>query len=184
MKSILDDNKMGALITTVMVAFGSVSIVGTTQFVMGLDGGNINGSIIACNYGACKDNTFNGGVTTGGGGGSSSNTAKLIVTKKVVCPTTNDCNNFNIVPGDFHITVTGDNPSPRSFVGEVGGTEVTLGAGDYKVDEVRCPDTSGNQACVRRGDLTFVFDITFSAECTGTINAGETKECVITNTQD
>jgi len=56
----LSNNRIGALMTILVLSVGTISIVGTSQFVVGLDGGNINGSVIACVYGACKDNTFNG----------------------------------------------------------------------------------------------------------------------------
>jgi len=68
--------------------------------------------------------------------------------------------------GDFNITVTGNNPSPAEFPGaEAPGTDVTIEAGNYSVDEV---DDLG-------------YDKSLSADCSGTIAIGETKTCTITN---
>jgi hypothetical protein len=67
---------------------------------------------------------------------------------------------------DFTLSVTGTGPSPASFPGaESPGTTVTLGAGSYNVAEM---GPSGYTA-------------SFSADCTGTIAAGETKTCTVTN---
>ena len=68
--------------------------------------------------------------------------------------------------GEFNITVTGTNPSPATFDGNESGTTVTLEAGTYSVDEVDDPD----------------YTKTPSADCIGTIAAGQTKTCTITNT--
>lgn len=66
----------------------------------------------------------------------------------------------------FQITVTGGNPSPANFSGAESGTTVTLEAGSYSVDE----DADSN------------YTKTISDDCTGTIAAGESKTCTITNT--
>src|SRR5262245_57514370 len=91
MKNFLN-NRMTTLAAILVIATGSFSIIGMSQAVMGSDGGNINGSIVACVYGACKDNTFNGGTSgaAGGGGQPTPTTGTLIVIKKVAtglfCP--------------------------------------------------------------------------------------------------
>ena len=79
-------------------------------------------------------------------------------------------------PSDFTITVDGVNPFPASFPGSEclrspsacppPGTRVILGPGSYSVSE------SGGPAG---------YSGTFSADCAGTIAAGETKTCTITN---
>jgi prealbumin domain-containing protein len=67
---------------------------------------------------------------------------------------------------NFTMSVTGTSPNPASFAGaESPGTTVTLGAGSYNVTET---GPSGYTA-------------SFSADCTGTIAAGETKTCTVTN---
>jgi YVTN family beta-propeller protein len=69
-------------------------------------------------------------------------------------------------PSDFTITVSGNNPSPSSFSGSSSGTSVTLRAGSYKVTETEGP--SG-------------YTTSYSSGCSGTIDAGQTEECAITN---
>jgi hypothetical protein len=67
---------------------------------------------------------------------------------------------------NYTISVLGINPNPRAFKGSEAGTNVTLGEGNYNVT---APDVS-----------TFYWkDI--SPDCSGVINAGETKRCIITN---
>jgi hypothetical protein len=70
-------------------------------------------------------------------------------------------------PSDFTIGVTGNNPSPSSFPGSSSGTEVTLGQGSYQVTETGIADN---------------YNPTYSSACSGTISAGQTKTCTITNT--
>ena len=177
MQNFIDNNNTrgGALVTILVLSIGAISTVGTSQFVMGLDGDNINGSIIACVYGACKDNTFNGG-TSGGGGQPSPTTATLIVTKVIsdpqgFCSIPHD----KCSPSDFTITVTDDNPTPASFKGSgPPGTEVTLGPGKYTVSEDP----------VSPGFTTFSGDCKVNAggtSASGTIAAGDKQTCTITN---
>lgn len=68
-------------------------------------------------------------------------------------------------PSDFSITVDGNSPSPSSFDGSSSGTTVTLEPGRYSVTESTMSDYTSSS----------------SADCTGTIRAGQTKECTITN---
>jgi hypothetical protein len=92
-------------------------------------------------------------------------TGTLLVIKKVVCK---DDKEDNCPPPlkDFTITVTGNNPTPPSFPGST-GTLVTLGVGPYQVHETPLKG----------------FDVSFSADCTGTIAAGDQKTCTVTNTE-
>ena len=70
------------------------------------------------------------------------------------------------MPSAWFMTVTGSNPSPASFDGAAApGTAVTLDPGAYSVD------ASGPAG----------YSSTVSADCAGTIAAGETKTCTITN---
>jgi hypothetical protein len=85
----------------------------------------------------------------------------LIVIKHVV----ND-NGGTASASDFTMSVTGSSPSPASFAGaESPGTAVALNAGSYSVGE------SGPSG----------YASSFSADCTGTISAGQTKTCTVTN---
>ena len=66
----------------------------------------------------------------------------------------------------YTISVFGNNPNPRTFKGSEAGTNVTLGQGNYNAT---APEVS-----------TFYAE-DFSPDCSGVINAGETKRCIITN---
>ncbi len=68
---------------------------------------------------------------------------------------------------DFTITITGGNPNPASFPGEESpGTKVTVDPGaSYSVSEGA---DSG-------------YTTTYSADCSGTVSAGSTKTCTVTN---
>jgi hypothetical protein len=85
----------------------------------------------------------------------------LIVIKHVI----ND-NGGTTVASSFTISVAGSSPSPASFPGaESPGTTVNLNAGAYSVSET---GPSG-------------YSSSFSADCSGSIAAGETKTCTVTN---
>jgi Prealbumin-like fold domain len=87
--------------------------------------------------------------------------ATLHVIKHVV----ND-NGGSASAADFTMSVTGTSPSPTSFPGaESPGTTVTLGPGSYNSTETGPSGYTGS----------------FSADCSGTIAAGETKTCTVTN---
>lgn len=87
--------------------------------------------------------------------------ATLHVVKTVV----ND-NGGTAVASDFTLNVAGTNVSNPSFAGSVAGVDVTLDAGSYTVTEPIVP----------AGYLQ-----TGSGDCSGTIVAGQTKTCAITN---
>ena len=67
--------------------------------------------------------------------------------------------------GDFVMNVTGTNVSSSSFAGSSTGTTITLDAGAYTVDE----------------NIDADYTKTLSADCSGTILAGEDRTCTITN---
>ena len=101
----------------------------------------------------------------------------LFVIKEVVCPAGIACPD----PEDFGLTVTGTlGATPASFQGaSAPGTEVKLpipesGFSTYQVDETSAPTLPAGQT------LT----VTESPDCTGTISAGDTKTCTVTNTID
>jgi YVTN family beta-propeller protein len=85
---------------------------------------------------------------------------KLIVTKQVVNEGGGEAE-----PSDFTITVDGNNPTPSSFDGSPSGTSVTLKPGRYSITENILPEYTSSK----------------SGDCTGSLNAGETKHCTITN---
>jgi hypothetical protein len=63
------------------------------------------------------------------------------------------------------ISVTGNSPSPSNFHGSTSGTSVSIQAGNYEVVEA---STSG-------------YVKTYSSGCSGSITAGETIKCTVTN---
>ncbi len=87
--------------------------------------------------------------------------AHLNVVKHVI----ND-NGGTAVASDFTLDSGGTNDTPDDFAGaESPGTDVTLDAGSYSVTE------SGPSG----------YTASYSADCSGTIAAGETKTCTVTN---
>jgi hypothetical protein len=89
-------------------------------------------------------------------------TATLTVIKHVI---NND--GGNAVAGEWTMDITGTNPSNNNFPGqESPGVTITLDPGSYSVDESGGP--SG-------------YSKSLSADCSGTIAAGETKTCTVTN---
>jgi streptogramin lyase len=92
---------------------------------------------------------------------STSIPTSLVVIKHVI----ND-NGGLAVASDFTMNVEAVNPSQTSFPGaESPGTEVFVDPGTYSVTET---DPNG-------------YSVTYSTECSGTIIAGQTKTCIITN---
>jgi YVTN family beta-propeller protein len=85
---------------------------------------------------------------------------KLIVTKQVINEGGGEAE-----PSDFTITVDGNNPTPSSFDGSSSGTSVTLEPGSYSVTENSLPEYTSSK----------------SGQCAGSLSAGETKQCTITN---
>ena len=97
-------------------------------------------------------------ITNDDVGGQEEEPATLRVVKIVV--------GGNKTAGDFTIHVSGENANPSSFHGSSEGTSVTLDAGEYSVTEPSHPG----------------YDVTFSAGCSGTVEAGGTATCTVTNT--
>src|SRR5918994_2759781 len=77
-------------------------------------------------------------------------------------------------PSDFTITVNGNNPTPSSFAGSSSGTTITVNEGSYNVKEEEGPYISPDYVPGR-------YTPSYSSECTGTIQAGETVSCTISN---
>jgi hypothetical protein len=86
-------------------------------------------------------------------------------TLHIVKAVTND-NGGAAIASDFTLNVAGTNVSNPSFAGSAAGTDITLDAGSYAVTEPVVP--SGYLA-------------SGSGDCSGTIVAGATKTCTITN---
>ena len=138
----------------------------------------------------CRDNSMN--IDIRNGDEEPKPTTTLIVTKIVECESiiTVACEDVdsNFEPQDFIITVTGQNPNPSQFGGSSSGTEVTLEPGAYEVTEdtsavdgkIVFEDDDGNPIPPTTIDV-FNGGITFSEDCSGTIEAGETKTCTIAN---
>jgi hypothetical protein len=75
-------------------------------------------------------------------------------------------NGGTAVAGDFTMNVTGTNVSDPSFGGDESGNTITLDPGAYSV-------TEANQSG---------YTVLTGTNCSGTINLGEARTCVITNT--
>ncbi|MDQ4018007.1 MAG: hypothetical protein M3129_05645, partial [Thermoproteota archaeon] len=95
-------------------------------------------------------------------------TGKIIVTTKV-----NNEGGGDKQPSDFTITVSGNNPTPSSFAGSSSGTTVTVNEGTYNVKE-EGPYISPDYVPGR-------YTPSYSSECAGTIQAGKTVSCTISN---
>ncbi len=78
----------------------------------------------------------------------------------------NQDTNLTKTSADFTMNVEGNNVSSTSFPGSDAGTVVSLNAGDYIVSE----ENESN------------YTASYSDDCTGTINIGESKTCYVTNT--
>jgi len=89
----------------------------------------------------------------------------LVITILNVTKIVTTDNGGTAVPGDFTMIVNGSNPIPAIFPGNSNGTLVIIGPGQYNVTET--------------GLLGY--NATFSADCDGIINAGEIKNCLVTN---
>src|SRR4051794_2431728 len=126
------------------------------------------------------DFTSSTSCSINGGAGSATSTVNLAAGDSAVCTITNTrtpkltvikhvINNANgtKVAGDFNINVAGtSNPNPSSFQGaESPGTKVAVGVGSYNVTE---PSHAG-------------YTVSLSADCTGTLAAGDDKTCTVTN---
>lgn len=102
----------------------------------------------------------------------------------------------NITPEDYMMIVTGNIPNPSQFPGSNNGTTVPLGEGAYTVTEelpfslvtladslgrnanlINIADVDANSDCEAKFDTNIIFQ-----EATGTISAGESQTCSITNT--
>jgi hypothetical protein len=98
-------------------------------------------------------------------------TAELTVTKVVTCDFIDLPLDLCPSPDEFTMNVDGNNPIPSSFPGSSQGTIVTLEPEQYDVTEIAPATPPGVE-----------FDGgTFSPDCTGSINAGESKSCTVTN---
>ena len=93
--------------------------------------------------------------------------AVLKVTKIVLCPEDFVCP----TPSDFTLSVSGNNPLPSSFPGSAQGTFVRLDSGMYSVSE-RSPSNPHPGLTLRSS---------FSPECNGAINPGDSVSCTIVN---
>jgi len=121
---------------------------------------------------ASDTGTIHQNLTNSQGGGNqgvnitiiSAPAAPVPATLHVIKHVVND-NSGTKTAGNFTINVTGTNVLTPTFSGDENGTDVTLNAGTYGVDET--PDVG--------------YAKSLSPDCSGTIAAGGTKTCTITN---
>lgn len=126
----------------------------------------------------------------------------LNVTKTVHCdsslgiPTDDSVCNFvldNIDPGQFDLTVTGNQSQTTDFQGSSNGTIIYLNKGDYSIEEspfdtMDLENQLGETAIVTidtdsNGDCTGQFNQVDTFEkATGTIDQGQSHSCEILNT--
>ena len=138
------------------------------------------------------NNNTNNNIVAADGGGN----ATLAVTKTVTCipndnfgPAAEACQFIlsNAPPSSFNIVITGNNPNPPEFLGSSVPVVVTLGAGDYEITEevpiVSFPDGASITLTTNfAGDCRDVNpNNPQSTEATGTIQAGESQICDISN---
>lgn len=143
--------------TLVQMNTGSYTAVANADGEYNMTSDNCSGSINLDENRTCTiTETYNGSVTPPGPFVTTTGTINVVVN------VTND-DGDNKVPGDFTVQVTAVNPSATTFSGSA-GTAVTVDAGAYSVDALPVN----------------VYAKNLSAECSGTIAAGETKNCTIT----
>lgn len=90
-------------------------------------------------------------------------TGTLLVIKNVI----NDDTGTSTA-SDFTINAAGTNPDLTSFAGNASGTLVTMEAGAYEITETAFAG----------------YTAAFSADCVGTMVAGEARTCTVTNNDD
>ena len=93
----------------------------------------------------------------------SSQTAHLVVVNHV---NNTGCYAECLSPNNYTISVLGNSPIPKIFKGSEAGTNVTLGQGNYNVTT---------------SEVSTFYGEILSPDCSGIINASETKRCIITN---
>jgi hypothetical protein len=81
-------------------------------------------------------------------------------------------------PGDFKYEVISENPVPGS---PGRGSTFGLLPGQYSVHEI---GESGGTVTKPGPQGDIVYEVTYSEGCSGTISAGETKACTVTNTAE
>ena len=164
---------------------------------------NCVGAAITCD----NDNTVNNNVAinngTNGGGGGGDEPGTLTVYKVMLCESTGGSpGNIEVCdyaiesanfpdPEDYTITVSGNNPTPSSFPGSEAGTPVSIGAGEYTVDETLAStaalqaeldatsivtDTSATGDCTPNLNANQIFE-----DATGTMTSGGSQECTLIN---
>jgi len=123
-------------------------------------------------------------------------TNTLQTTNLLVCKVVQDFNTGRILDqaSAFTLQVTANNPSQSSFPGSPPPTctTITLGPGGYQVREVGAGPLGadsefcnswglGKDVIIDRTHLNSEYCVNFSQGCSGTIAAGETKTCTVTN---
>ena len=100
--------------------------------------------------------------------------ALVVVFKQVICPS-----GFEDVcpsPAEFTLVMDGVNPDPSGPFHPLFPVQVFLDPGPYQVFEIEVPDNPPG--------LELQLPPDFSVGCFGVIQAGETRNCVFTNTYE
>lgn len=123
--------------------------------------------------------------------------AQLNVTKNIDCISTggNPSNEaicgfvgVEVIPEDFTITVTGNDPIPSSFGAIDSGTLVTLGADAYSISEDSFNELENLKNTLGTDNMTFELSVSdncsidSSGTVVGNINSGEQQTCGLLNT--
>jgi uncharacterized repeat protein (TIGR01451 family) len=184
--TITNDDRAATLIVKKHVINDNGGTKGAADFTLSVDGGNPNPASFAGNEEGTSVAIDSGSYSVSEGAhagyaqtfeGDCSGTIAAGETK--TCTVVNDDiqprltvikhvinnNGRTAVASDFTMQVTGSSPSPASFPGNEGGTAVALNAGAYSVDEVAVAN----------------YTETKSAGCSGTLAAGDSAVCTITN---
>ena len=124
--------------------------------------GDANAALDATSTASTTDTTASASASasaTSGNPDCGCGTGKVMVVVNVV--------GGNATSSDFTVTVTGNDPHPKTFPGSASGTVVKLGLGKYNVTESFVPN----------------YETSYSRECSEAISKNDEKElCTITNT--
>ena len=194
--SLFDGLEAGTLVT---LGPGNYNVTETPKASVAADiemlGGNITGPNINFTGGDCTQTGFNSTSAKGDILAGASQTCNIInnftinedpkstltVSKKFAC-TGEDCTRLlPVVIRLTTITVTGNGPTPPSFVGSATGTNVTIGAGSYTVSETVITHPAFTLAATFSGGCINT-DPTKPFTATGTIVSGVNQNCEILNT--
>lgn len=116
--------------------------------------GNMAGASMICTV-------TNDDIGSGGNGGFEQTTSTLTVIKRVV-----NGDGGTAKASDFHLSINTSSTSPITFDGNASGTTQVINKGAYYVSE----------------EAAVGYAASYSTSCSGIAAAGETIECIVTNT--